>query len=213
MRKTVFVILLAVALSAAVMTGCTLSQQSPPQTGQQTSQPGTPAAVPANPGGSQTALPAQTTALPSVTAIPQGGAIRNTILVANTPGLGSFLTDNSGMTLYVFVNDLPGTSTCTAACLAKWPAFFTSTPIVAPPLSPADFSTVTRDDGIQQTAYRGRPLYYFSGDTSPGMTAGQGYNNLWTVAAVSTAGVTTVATPANVQTLSPNGGGSGGGGY
>jgi len=212
MRKTVFVILLAVALSAAVMTGCTLSQQ--------TSQPGTQTAIPANPGAAQTAQPAQqnpavvqTTALPSVSAIPQGGAIRNTILVANTPGLGSFLTDNSGMTLYVFVNDLPGTSTCTAACLAKWPAFFTSTPIVAPPLSPADFSTVTRDDGIQQTAYRGRPLYYFSGDTSPGMTAGQGFNNLWTVAAVSTATVTTVATPAYVQTLSPNGGGSGGGGY
>jgi predicted lipoprotein with Yx(FWY)xxD motif len=141
------------------------------------------------------------------------------VLIAHTPVLGSYLTDTSGKTLYVFTKDTTGASTCTGACLAKWPAF-SADPVSAPSvLKPADFSSVSRADGVKQTAFMGRPLYYFADDTKPGDVKGQGFNNLWYVANVS--GITPVVTtpptsvptavPTTVRTTSPPSSGYGGG--
>ena len=114
------------------------------------------------------------------------------ILIANSPDLGLYLTDTSGKTLYTFAKDTSGTSACTGACLAKWPAF-NANPISAPSvLMPADFSVVTRADGVNQTAYMDRPLYYFAGDAKPGDMNGQGFNNAWYAANIS--GITPVVT-------------------
>jgi hypothetical protein len=70
---------------------------------------------------------------------------------------------------------------------------------------------------MKQTAFMGRPLYYYSGDKKPGDTNGQGFNNLWYVANVtgSVPAVTTVTTtvPTTVRTTSVATGGGGGGGY
>ena len=141
------------------------------------------------------------------------------VMITSTPKLGSYLTDESGKTLYVFNKDSTGTSTCTGACLAKWPAYY-SAAINAPSLlKTSDFGTVSRADGVNQSSYMGRPLYYYSGDNSPGMTTGEGFNNVWYVANI-TGVAPVVTTPpmtvqTTVQTLSPSGGGSssGGGGY
>jgi len=93
-----------------------------------------------------------------------------------------FLTDKTGKTLYYFTKDTSGTSTCTAACLANWPVF-SADPLSAPSvLKAADFSIVTRTDGAKQTAYLGRPLYYFTADTKPGDMKGDGVNSVWFVA-------------------------------
>ncbi len=65
----------------------------------------------------------------------------------------------------------------------------------------------------------GRPLYYFSGDKTPGATNGQGVINSWSVANISGtmpvfATPTPTPAPTTIATLSPSGGGmSGGGGY
>ncbi len=144
-----------------------------------------------------------------------------TVMVGSTPQLGSFLTDASGKTLYIFTKDSTGTSACTGACLTKWPAFY-STPVVGPSiLKGSDFTTISRADGVSQSAYMGWPLYYFSGDATAGVSTGQGFNNNWYVAGISgpapaaasqaatTPVPTTIAT--TVQTLSPSGGGMGGG--
>src|SRR5437764_13917671 len=45
--------------------------------------------------------------------------------------LGPILTDQNGHTLYAFTNDKPGSSNCSADCLATWPALVSQQPIAA----------------------------------------------------------------------------------
>ncbi len=142
-----------------------------------------------------------------------------TVMIANRGTTGLFLTDTFGKTLYYFTSDTPGVSACTNACLARWPAFNADMISAPSVLRPVDFTKVTRADGVNQTAYMNRPLYYFVNDTKPGDILGQGFNNVWYVANVSGSVpvVTTVPTtiPTTVRTTSPasGGGGGGGGGY
>jgi len=129
------------------------------------------------------------------------------VLIAHTTNLGFYLADTSGKTLYFFTKDTPGASTCTGTCLGLWPAF-NADPVTAPSvLNPSDFTSVTRYDGVKQTAYKGRPLYYYSIDAKPGDAKGQGFNNVWYVATTtgSTPVVTTQPTSVltTVKTTSP----------
>jgi len=137
------------------------------------------------------------------------------VLIAHNTSLGFYLTDTSGKTLYFFTKDTPGASTCTGTCLGLWPAF-NADPVTAPSvLNPSDFTSVTRYDGVKQTAFKGRPLYYYSNDAKPGDAKGQGFNNVWYVA--TTTGTTPVVTtkptsvPTMVKTTSPPSGGYSGG--
>jgi predicted lipoprotein with Yx(FWY)xxD motif len=141
------------------------------------------------------------------------------LLIANSPALGLYLTDGSGKTLYYFAKDTPGTSACTGACLTKWPAFSAGAVSAPSVLAPADFSSAKRTDGITQTAFKDRLLYYFADDAKPGDVKGQGFNGVWYVAnitgyvpVVSTPVPTTTPTPAPTSTPGSDGGGGGGGG-
>lgn len=90
------------------------------------------------------------------------------------------LTDAAGLTLYVFDNDatVPGKSACIASCLNMW------TPLFAKPGAKAagDYSLITRDDGKQQWAYKGKPLYLWYNDKKPGDRDGNGLRGAWHVA-------------------------------
>ena len=103
------------------------------------------------------------------------------IKISKAKGLGKYLTDTEGKTLYWFKKDSPGTSACSGGCIAKWPIYFRDT--VAPPegIPAADFGTITREDGKKQTAFRGYPLYYWVSDAKAGDTKGQGVGNVWYV--------------------------------
>ncbi len=105
-----------------------------------------------------------------------------TIDVKSKEGIGSYLVDSKGMTLYVFKMDSPGKSTCTGDCIGRWPAFYTENITVPSGLKASDFGAITREDGMKQTTYKGMPLYYFSGDRKPGDTNGQGVYNIWSAA-------------------------------
>lgn len=96
-------------------------------------------------------------------------------------GLGKYLTDSKGMTLYWFKKDSPGKSTCVGACVEKWPIFYAEK--ITPPkgIKKEDFATITREDGKKQTTFRGYPLYYWVNDKKPGDTNGHGVNNVWFV--------------------------------
>jgi len=102
-----------------------------------------------------------------------------TVVVADSPVAGTYLTDARGRTLYFFTRDSPGSSTCTGTCLANWPAFSPASIGAPSVLSPGDFTSNTRTEGGTQAAYRGRPLYYYGGDTGPGQLKGQGLNGVW----------------------------------
>ena len=109
-------------------------------------------------------------------------AADKTVDIRNKSGLGSYLVDARGMTLYIFKNDSPGKSACAGPCVGIWPPFYTEYVETPGGLSEGDFGTITRDDGKKQTTYKGLPLYNFSGDKGPGDTTGNGFRGLWSVA-------------------------------
>jgi predicted lipoprotein with Yx(FWY)xxD motif len=92
---------------------------------------------------------------------------------------GPVLTNDSGMTLYVFDKDSGGRSVCNGPCAGNWPPL-TATPASTPM---GDLTLITRDDGTKQWAYKGRPLYNWKNDKKPGDITGDGFlNGAWHVA-------------------------------
>ncbi len=91
---------------------------------------------------------------------------------------GDVLVDAKGMTLYTYDRDPRGKSECSGACAA------TSPPLIAAADAKAagDYSLVRRADGSEQWAYKGKPLYRWATDRTPGDRAGDGFNNVWRVA-------------------------------
>ncbi len=87
------------------------------------------------------------------------------------------LTNPDGMTLYVFDKDPAdaGKSVCNGECAMKWP------PLIAAANAKAtgSYSIIKRDDGAQQWAYKGKPLYQWIKDQKPGDTTGDGVLNVW----------------------------------
>ena len=96
-------------------------------------------------------------------------------------GIGTYLADAKGMTLYWFRNDAPGKSACAGPCVDKWPVYFREKVKAGKGLSDGDFGTITREDGKKQSTFRGYPLYSWSGDKARGETNGQGLNKVWYV--------------------------------
>ncbi len=101
----------------------------------------------------------------------------------STSALGQIVTDASGRTLYAFTPDAAGGQpTCVADCATKWPAFTVSGDFtVGSGLDKSKFTTVTATTGGTQLKFGGYPLYYFSGDTAPNQTNGQGIGGKWFV--------------------------------
>jgi len=130
-----------------------------------------------------------TTTAPSDTASPSessssaaaGGV--TSLMTADTT-LGTIVVDSAGMTVYQYDADTQnsGVSACTGACLTTWPPVNAET---APALDgvTAEVATITGTDGSTQVTLNGWPLYYFSGDTAPGDTNGQGVQGIWWVLA------------------------------
>lgn len=136
--------------------------------------------------------------------------------IANKPDIGSYLTNATGWTLYIFARDIPtnGTSRCTGNCIKAWPAFYTSNLNLPPGLNATSFTVITRPDGGKQLAYNGWPLYYFANDKKLGDTTGQGVNKLWfactfpvpTILTSTTATTTTTSSTTTTTSHEPGGG-------
>jgi predicted lipoprotein with Yx(FWY)xxD motif len=96
-------------------------------------------------------------------------------------GIGSYLVDSTGMTLYNFKNDSPGKSACAGPCVEKWPLFYLEKVTVGSGLDAKNVGEIKRADGKEQATYKGMPLYHFAGDKAPGDTNGQGIKDVWFV--------------------------------
>jgi predicted lipoprotein with Yx(FWY)xxD motif len=108
-------------------------------------------------------------------------ADNHAVKVAEKEGLGKYLTDAKGMTLYWYKKDAPGKSACVGPCVERWPLYYRES--VAPPagVKAEDFGTITREDGKKQTTFRGYPLYYWMKDEKPGDASGNKVNDVWFV--------------------------------
>ncbi len=97
----------------------------------------------------------------------------------NARGHGWVLTNAQGMTLYTYSKDpRSGSPLCVEDCLETWP------PLKADENAhpTGDWTVVVRENGIKQWAFRGKPLYTFSRDTSPADMNGDEFLQQWYVA-------------------------------
>ncbi len=125
--------------------------------------------------------PAPTTAGATATTAASGGAASASGAVAIADSsLGKILVDGKGMTLYMFMPDNQGPSTCVDKCLAAWPAL--AGPATAGTgVDASKLGMAARPDGTQQATYGGWPLYTFIQDAAPGDVNGQDSGEKWYV--------------------------------
>jgi predicted lipoprotein with Yx(FWY)xxD motif len=102
------------------------------------------------------------------------------VSTAKVAGVGTVLTTASGLTLYRFTQDSPGTSTCTGACATIWP------PLLAPkgahvsgPHGVKGLSLLKVGNGHFQVAFDKLPLYRYAGDKKKGQAHGQNVAGAW----------------------------------
>ncbi|WP_297439180.1 hypothetical protein [Thermococcus sp.] len=101
------------------------------------------------------------------------------VMIAYQEGLGTYLTDDYGRTLYYFAKDSVNMSACSGECLQKWPPFYRPNP-VAPSVIQGHFGELNVN-GVKFTTFKGYPLYYFFKDERRGEVNGQGVKNVWFV--------------------------------
>ena len=88
------------------------------------------------------------------------------------------LTDESGMTLYVYAKDETEKSNCTATCAEQFP------PLIANSGERGGFDSFTvfaRPDGQLQWAFEGKPLYRSVRDQKPRDANGHGIDGVWSI--------------------------------
>jgi predicted lipoprotein with Yx(FWY)xxD motif len=108
-------------------------------------------------------------------AAPAPSPIRTTVATRQVPGLGTILTNESGMALYVNDQDRSGMAACKGACTADWlPLSVAGTPTG----SGVDgrLGVIRRADGARQVTLDGRPVYSFVFD-HVGTVRGNGFHD------------------------------------
>ena len=104
-----------------------------------------------------------------------------TINTATNKTMGTYLVNQTGFTLYYFAKDMPGNSTCTGSCVTLWPPFYAKNVTVPIGLNATDFTSIARKDAMNQTTFKGWPLYHYSKDMKSGDVKGQAFKGIWFV--------------------------------
>lgn len=88
------------------------------------------------------------------------------------------LVDAQGMTVYTYDKDTAnsGKSACSGPCAENWPPVKAGDATLSAP-----YSSITREDGSKQLAYKGKPLYTFVKDKKAGDKAGDKVKDVWHV--------------------------------
>jgi predicted lipoprotein with Yx(FWY)xxD motif len=102
-------------------------------------------------------------------------AARSATVTTARTALGRIIVDGRGRSLYLFEKDAHGRSACSGVCTAYWPPLLSNGKALAiKGAKPGLLGSIRRTDGSRQVSYAGHPLYFFSGDTRPGQTNGEG---------------------------------------
>jgi predicted lipoprotein with Yx(FWY)xxD motif len=120
--------------------------------------------------------------------------------------LGPVLVNSKGHTIYLFMKDKNGKSSCSGACAQFWPPVVSGRKAtVGAGLKASLLGTTMRSNGTRQVTYNRHPLYTFALDKRAGQTTGEGTSNFgakWY--AVSAKGRAVVKAPAaSTSTTTP----------
>ena len=155
-----------VAVIATMLAGCARKDSSADTTA------ATGGALDSSGAATQAASSSTATAAPAVT-----------LGTATAAGVGKYITDANGRSVYAFMKDKKNVSTCADACAAAWPPLgATSAASTDSSVKSTMVGTITRSDTKTQTTYNGMPVYYYEDDKQPGDIKGQGKNEfggLW----------------------------------
>lgn len=132
------------------------------------------------------------------------GASRETLSTASS-AYGDIVVDAEGRTLYVFMADKNGKSTCYDDCEAAWPPLTVDGSPSAEGVDASLLGTSERDDGSTQVTLDEQPLYYFADDAAPGDTNGQGASDVWYVVSPDGAAITKTTNAAPRYDVPPSG--------
>ena len=84
------------------------------------------------------------------------------VVTKSSSGIGNYLADVNGNTLYIYSSDSTGVSNCKGSCLSVWLPYQDKGSTSG---LPSNVGTIKRTDNAQiQYTYKGKPLYYFSSD-------------------------------------------------
>jgi predicted lipoprotein with Yx(FWY)xxD motif len=123
------------------------------------------------------------TGVPAAPAAPGNTVVPASVIAKDIPGFGPALTNQDGMTLYLFTKDgkNPPKSTCGGSCAKKWPPLLTAKgkDINVTGVDWDLVGMVARDDGSMQVTVGGWPVYLFTGDKKPGEVNGHGVDGVW----------------------------------
>ncbi len=108
-------------------------------------------------------------------------AVASSLMLALPASAAGVLAAQNGMTLYIFDKDSGGKSACYDACAKNWPPYVAA----AGETMPDGWTRVTRDDGTEQWALNGQPLYFYYEDMAAGDMKGDGKGDAWHVVPVS----------------------------
>ena len=90
------------------------------------------------------------------------------------------LTTSSGLTLYRFTEDKPGTSACSGACAKIWPPLLAAKDAhLSGPHGVKGLSLMNVGNGHWQVTFHKLPLYRFEGDKKKGQAHGQNVGGVW----------------------------------
>jgi predicted lipoprotein with Yx(FWY)xxD motif len=103
------------------------------------------------------------------------------INTANIDGLGTILTDQNGMTLYLYTKDDKNkhVSNCNGQCATTWPPLLANGDAKINGIDPKLVGKTRRADGTEQLTVGGWPVYRYMKDTAPGQATGHNVGGVW----------------------------------
>jgi predicted lipoprotein with Yx(FWY)xxD motif len=160
-------------------------------------------------GSSSSSSAAKASTSGSTSSAAPASAGTSVVKTASNATLGAtVLAAANGMTLYRLSGEQNGRFICTSsACTQVWHPLAAPTS-GAPSGAVGSLATVNRPDGTVQVAYKGMPLYTFTGDQRPGDAKGEGLKDVgtWNAIRVGASGAPAAKTAPPSEPASSSGG-------